>query len=138
MTQSRPMRVGIMGFGQTGRQIYELASRSEDVEVVAIADIGKPEILHYLLRSEVAEPSRHELQGNFLVNPRFRTRLLQIEGKIIGIGGGGLVNYSRLRVEHHHAGGQVRERDVKIGVCRGLARKQLSRAHECLDVGPEI
>ena len=41
-----------MGFGQTGRQIYELASRSEDVEVVAIADIGKPEILH-LLGAEV-------------------------------------------------------------------------------------
>ena len=56
MTDSRPIRVGIMGFGQTGRQIYELASRSDDVEVVAVADIGKPEILHYLLCSEVAEP----------------------------------------------------------------------------------
>ena len=30
-----------------------LASRSADVEVVAIADVGKPEILHYLLSSEV-------------------------------------------------------------------------------------
>jgi len=68
-----------MGFGQTGRQIYELASRSADVEVVAIADVGKPEILHYLLSSEVAEPQRHELQGNFLVNPRFRARLMQID-----------------------------------------------------------
>ena len=46
-----------MGFGQTGRQIYELASRSDDVDVVAVADIGKPEILHYLLRSEVDEPA---------------------------------------------------------------------------------
>jgi glyceraldehyde 3-phosphate dehydrogenase len=68
-----------MGFGQTGRQIYELASRSDDVEVVAVADIGKPEILHYLLCSEVNEPQRHELQGNFLVNPRFRARLMQID-----------------------------------------------------------
>lgn len=79
MTDSRPIRVGIMGFGQTGRQIYELASRSEDVEVVAVADIGKPEILHYLLCSEVNEPERHELQGNFLVNPNFKARLMQID-----------------------------------------------------------
>jgi len=79
MTDSRPIRVGIMGFGQTGRQIYELASRSDDVEVVAVADIGKPEILHYLLCSEVDEPGRHTLQGNFLVNPRFRARLMQID-----------------------------------------------------------
>ena len=79
MTKGRPIRLGIMGFGQTGRQIYELASCSADVEVVAIADVGKPEILHYLLSSEVKEPQRHELQGNFLVNPRFRARLMQVD-----------------------------------------------------------
>lgn len=79
MTKGKPLRVGIMGFGQIGRQIYELASRSFDVEVVAIADVGRPEILHYLLTSEVAEPQRHELQGNFLVNSRFRARLMQID-----------------------------------------------------------
>ena len=79
MSEGKPIRVGIMGFGQTGRQIYELASRSDDVEVVAIADIGQPEILHYLLGAEVEEPQRHELQGNFLVNPRFRSRLMQID-----------------------------------------------------------
>src|SRR5210317_937999 len=79
MTNNRPIRVGIMGFGQTGRQIYELASRSEDVEVVAVADIGKAEILHYLLCSEVDATERHQLQGNFLVNPNFRARLMQID-----------------------------------------------------------
>ena len=79
MTEKRPIRVGIMGFGQTGRQIYDLASRSDDVEVVAVADIGKPAILHYLLCSETEEPERHSLEGNFLVNPRFRARLMQID-----------------------------------------------------------
>ncbi|HEY6130527.1 MAG TPA: glyceraldehyde 3-phosphate dehydrogenase NAD-binding domain-containing protein [Halioglobus sp.] len=79
MTKSGPIRVGIMGFGLIGRQIYELASHSTDVEVVAIADVGKPEILHYLLSAEVAKPLRHELKGNFLVNPRFRARLMQID-----------------------------------------------------------
>ncbi|MDZ7784317.1 MAG: glyceraldehyde 3-phosphate dehydrogenase NAD-binding domain-containing protein [Halioglobus sp.] len=54
MNHSRPVRVGLMGFGQTGRQIYSLASRSEDIEIVAVADIGSPHILHYLLRSEDA------------------------------------------------------------------------------------
>jgi glyceraldehyde 3-phosphate dehydrogenase len=79
MGNARPIRVGIMGFGQTGRQLYELACRSDDVEVVAIADIGKPEILHYLLCSEAGDPSLHERQGNFLVNPRFRARMVPID-----------------------------------------------------------
>ncbi len=79
MTKQRPIRVGIMGFGQTGRQIYQLASQSEDVQVVAIADIGKPDILHYLLCSEVDDPKAHRLEGNFLVNDRFRARLVEID-----------------------------------------------------------
>jgi glyceraldehyde 3-phosphate dehydrogenase (phosphorylating) len=79
MTEHKPIRLGIMGFGQTGRQIYDLAARSDDVEVVAVADIGKPEILHYLLRSEVEEPGQYTLEGNFLINPRFRTRLTGCE-----------------------------------------------------------
>jgi glyceraldehyde 3-phosphate dehydrogenase len=79
MAAERPIRVGLMGFGQIGRQLYDLAARSSDVEVVAIADIGRPQILHYLLRSEVSGPPHHELQGNFLVNPRFRSRLMQID-----------------------------------------------------------
>jgi len=79
MAHSKPTRVGIMGFGQTGRQIYDLASRCDDVEVVAIADIGEPEILHYLLCSEVKQPERHQLQGNFLVNPRFKARMMPID-----------------------------------------------------------
>ncbi|MEH6568769.1 MAG: glyceraldehyde 3-phosphate dehydrogenase NAD-binding domain-containing protein [Halioglobus sp.] len=79
MTKRKPIRLGIMGFGQTGRQLYDLASRSDDIEVVAIADIGKPDILHYLLCSEVEDPQRHELQGNFLINPSFRSRLMPID-----------------------------------------------------------
>lgn len=79
MTQQKPIKVGIMGFGQTGRQIFELASRSDDVEVVAIADVGKPEILHYLLSSEVEQPERHRLEGNFLVNDSCRARLMEID-----------------------------------------------------------
>ncbi len=79
MTTTQPIRVGLMGFGQTGRQIYQLASHSDDIEVVGIADIGDPRILHYLLQSEVSDGDRHALEGNFLVNPKFKTRLLAID-----------------------------------------------------------
>ena len=79
MSRAKPIRVGMMGFGQTGRQIYDLASRSEDIEVAAIADIGDPKILHYLLCSEVKDARPHTLQGNFLVNPRFRARMMPID-----------------------------------------------------------
>ena len=79
MPQQNPIRVGLMGFGQIGRQIYQLAAGSKDIEVVAVADIGKPEILHYLLNSEATEPGQYQLDGNFLVNPGFRTRLMQID-----------------------------------------------------------
>ncbi len=68
-----------MGFGQTGRQLYELAGRSDDIEVVAIADIGKPDILHYLLCSEVADPGAYRLEGNFLAGPGGRARLMSID-----------------------------------------------------------
>ena len=79
MAGDRPIRIGLMGFGRIGRQTYELASRSSDIEVVAIADIGKPEILHYLLSAETNNPERHHLQKNFLVNPSFSARLTQTD-----------------------------------------------------------
>jgi glyceraldehyde 3-phosphate dehydrogenase len=66
MGQAHPIRVGIMGFGQIGRQIYTLAADSDDIEIVAIADIGEPNILHYLLCSEVDDPGRFTLEGNML------------------------------------------------------------------------
>jgi glyceraldehyde 3-phosphate dehydrogenase len=68
-----------MGFGRIGRQIYELACGREDVDVVAVADIGEPEILHYLLCSEVKQPDNYQLQGNFLCAPGSRARLMQID-----------------------------------------------------------
>ena len=79
MTKSNPLKLGLMGFGQTGRQLYDLASRADDIEIVAIADIGDPRILHYLLQSEVEDGERHELDGNYLRNPAFSSRLLAID-----------------------------------------------------------
>ena len=79
MTNARPLRLGIMGFGLTGRQIFDLASQSEDIDVVAIADIGRPDILHYLLQSESRQPQHYALEGNFLTAPNQRARLMCID-----------------------------------------------------------
>jgi glyceraldehyde 3-phosphate dehydrogenase len=75
---NRKIRVGLMGLGQIGRHLYRLAAESDDMEIVAVADIGKPEILHYLLKSDTADAPPCELQDNYLVNNKFRTRMLQI------------------------------------------------------------
>ena len=79
MTQARKIKVGLMGFGQTGRQLYHLAANRDDIEITAIADIGDPKILHYLLCSEVAHDQRYQLDGNFLRNPSFSSRLMRID-----------------------------------------------------------
>jgi len=79
MSDNRPIRLGIMGFGLTGRQLYQLASRSEDIDVVAIADVGRAEILHYLLCSESGSPQAYTLDGNFLVGRRGRSRMMPID-----------------------------------------------------------
>ncbi len=74
------IRLGLMGFGLIGRQLYQLAANSNDIEIVAICDIGKPEILHYLLGSgNEAFADTVSLEGNYLVNPKFRTRMMQAD-----------------------------------------------------------
>lgn len=79
MTNKRPIRVGLMGFGQIGRQIYELAARSDDIEIPVISDIGDADILHYLLCSEVENAKDYTIDGNHLYCPRFKTRMLRID-----------------------------------------------------------
>lgn len=79
MAEARALRLGIMGFGRIGRQIYDLAASTEDIEVVAIADLGRPDILHYLLQSESQQPERYRQEGNFLLAPGQRSRVMCID-----------------------------------------------------------
>jgi len=74
----RKIRVGIMGLGQIGRQLYHLALEKDDIEIVAVADIGKPEIIEYLLQSDGMEEPSCKLQNNYLTNKKFRTRMFQL------------------------------------------------------------
>ena len=72
----KKVRVGLMGFGETPRHIYRLCLESDLIEVVAIADIGKPEILHYLLVSESKGDINVNLEGNFLVSENSKARIM--------------------------------------------------------------
>ena len=46
------IKLGIMGFGNIGRKIYSETLNMDNIEVSAICDIGDPEILKYLLKTE--------------------------------------------------------------------------------------
>ena len=72
------IRIGIMGLGLIGRHLYHLALESDDSEIAAVADIGKPEIIQYLLKSDGVEELSSELRDNYLINEKFRTRMLQL------------------------------------------------------------
>ena len=72
------IRIGIMGLGLIGRHLYHLALEKDDIEIVAVADIGKPEIIQYLLQSDGVEEPSCKLQDNYLINEKFRTRMLQL------------------------------------------------------------
>ena len=72
------IQVGIMGLGQIGRHLYRLALENDDIEIAAVADIGKAEILHYLLTSDSQDGPCCELRDNYLINEKFRTRMLQL------------------------------------------------------------
>ena len=44
------LRIGIMGFGRIGRNLFRIAYDRSDVDIVAICDIADPKSLEYLLR----------------------------------------------------------------------------------------
>lgn len=70
------IRVGLMGFGEIGRDIYRLSLNQPEMEVVAISDIGRADILHYLMKTDGRNPVDAELEGNFLVKDGHKARLI--------------------------------------------------------------
>ncbi len=72
----RKIRIGLMGLGQIGRQIYRLALQDERFEVVAISDIGRPEILHHLLNKAMGRAAEIRLESNYLVGGEMKSRLI--------------------------------------------------------------
>lgn len=72
----KKIRIGMMGLGHIGRQLYVLALQSQRFDVVAISDIGRPEILHNLLIKTMADGRGVRLENNYLVSQQSRTRLM--------------------------------------------------------------
>ena len=70
------MRIGLMGFGRVGRQLYALACRDPRFDIVAISDIGDPDILRHLFNREHGQRVYCELKGNYLVQDGAKTRML--------------------------------------------------------------
>jgi glyceraldehyde 3-phosphate dehydrogenase len=70
------IKLGLMGFGRIGRQIYGLAQASEQFEVTAISDIGQPQILCHLLNKTLGKNSDIKLEANHLVSAQGRSRLM--------------------------------------------------------------
>ena len=70
------IRVGLMGFGEIGRDFYRLSLTQPEMEVVAISDIGRADILHYLLQTDTRESLDIELEGNFLVAGEQKARIV--------------------------------------------------------------
>ncbi|HKQ62765.1 MAG TPA: type I glyceraldehyde-3-phosphate dehydrogenase [Candidatus Polarisedimenticolaceae bacterium] len=44
------LRIGLMGFGRIGRNVFRILHSREDVEIAAIVDVADPKALEYLLR----------------------------------------------------------------------------------------
>ncbi len=73
------IRIGMMGLGQVGRQIYRLALADDRFDVVAVSDIGQPEILRHLLDKDMGRSGEVWLEDNCLVSPGSRSRLMAAE-----------------------------------------------------------
>lgn len=73
------IRLGLMGFGRIGRQIYQLSLNDDTFDIVAISDVGSPEILHHLLCKTLPRDGTVMLEGHYLKSARGRTRMMQAE-----------------------------------------------------------
>ena len=74
------IRIGIMGFGRIGRNVFKILYPRDDIEIVAIVDIADPKGLEYLLKFDTVhgrfrEPLR-VVDGNMYVKGR-QIRMLQ-------------------------------------------------------------
>jgi len=74
------VRIGIMGFGRLGRNMFRIAYNEPDIEFVAVSDIADAESLLYLLNYSTIEGPFEgvaRLEGRHLVAGRQRVRMLR-------------------------------------------------------------
>ncbi|HXH28992.1 MAG TPA: glyceraldehyde 3-phosphate dehydrogenase NAD-binding domain-containing protein [Candidatus Polarisedimenticolia bacterium] len=74
------IRVGLMGFGRIGKNIFRQVFEREDIVIAAISDLGDPEAMAYLLEYDTIYgrfPGQVRLDGKYLSAGRQRSRLLK-------------------------------------------------------------
>ena len=74
-----PLRIGMMGLGQVGRQVYRLALHDPRFDVIAACDIGDPKILHHLVNKSMTRGVSVRFEDDYLVGNQSgcKTRLLR-------------------------------------------------------------
>ncbi|HRY33106.1 MAG TPA: glyceraldehyde 3-phosphate dehydrogenase NAD-binding domain-containing protein [Bacteroidales bacterium] len=70
------IKLGLMGFGEIGRNLYNYCLGDERFEVAVISDIGRPEILHYLLKAHARTATDVRLENNYLVSSTGKARIV--------------------------------------------------------------
>lgn len=63
MGKNKKIKVAINGFGRIGRLFFKMAEQSDQIEVVAINDLGDVENMAYLLNYDTAQKSLIEMFG---------------------------------------------------------------------------
>src|SRR5262249_32275373 len=79
-SRSMPIRVGIMGFGRIGRNVFRITHPRDDIEVVAIVDVADPKSLEYLLKFDTVHGRFEEpvwIKGEFMYAEGRQIRILQ-------------------------------------------------------------
>jgi glyceraldehyde 3-phosphate dehydrogenase len=74
-----PIRIGLMGLGRIGRNLFRILAEREDLEIVAISDKADPATLAYLLRFDtLLGRFEHpvELQDGVLASAGHKVRML--------------------------------------------------------------
>jgi glyceraldehyde 3-phosphate dehydrogenase len=72
-------RIGLMGFGRIGRNVFRLLNGRDDMEIVAIADVADPAALTYLLKYD-------SIYGRFPVEVDYRDGSLHYGSRTISFG----------------------------------------------------
>ncbi len=70
------IRLGLKGFGEIPRHIYRMCMEDDQIEIVAISDLGNPDILSYLVAAETKGKVKPRLEGNFLVSDNGKARIV--------------------------------------------------------------
>ena len=75
---SKPVKIGLVGFGRIGRNLYRIGYNNPNYQFVAISDIGQPESLHYLLMRDSVHgpmPETAVLEENHLILGKQKSRI---------------------------------------------------------------